>query len=228
MISNLTLILFLIGCVGFIISLIFLIINIIRKNGNKKLGLKLVSGFAGLAVISVLIQGFTNNTYSNSENSMQTNNNVIQNDESKKEENTISHEEKKDNENRVDEIKKRENIIGTSDKNFINLSDSKPSSVRNDKTGNWKISTVATTDDILEYINSYYKVNFSNNKEIHGIVNFTLNTTTKISQLFDNVVAVTIHEYVDKEEHDANKLFSGMVLGEYWIYLDNGDIEKIK
>ena len=41
------------------------------------------------------------------------------------------------------------------------------------------------------------------------------------------IISVTIHEYVDKEEHDANKLFSGMVLGDYWIYLDNGDIEKI-
>ena len=48
-----------------------------------------------------------------------------------------------------------------------------------------------------------------------------------MSVLFDNILSVTIHEYVNKEELDAKKLFSGMVLGEYWIYLDNGDIEKI-
>lgn len=44
----------------------------------------------------------------------------------------------------------------------------------------------------------------------------------------DNILSVTVHEYVDKEEHDANKLFGGMVLADYFVYLDNGDIEEIK
>ena len=121
----------------------------------------------------------------------------------------------------------RENIIGTSNKDFKKISTSKPTKVRNDTTGNWKLSKIATTDDILEYAKSYYDNNFTSDDEIHAIVNFTLNTTTCVSTLFDNIISVTIHEYVDKEEHDANKLFSGMVLGDYWIYLDNGDIEKI-
>ena len=121
----------------------------------------------------------------------------------------------------------RENIIGTSNKDFKKISTSKPTKVRNDTTGNWKLSKIATTDDILEYAKSYYDNNFASDDEIHAIVNFTLNTTTCVSTLFDNIISVTIHEYVDKEEHDANKLFSGMVLGDYWIYLDNGDIEKI-
>lgn len=121
----------------------------------------------------------------------------------------------------------RENIIGTSNKDFKKISTSKPTKVRNDTTGNWKLSKIATTDDILEYAKSYYDNNFTSDDEIHAIVNFTLNTATCVSTLFDNIISVTIHEYVDKEEHDANKLFSGMVLGDYWIYLDNGDIEKI-
>ena len=121
----------------------------------------------------------------------------------------------------------RENIIGTSNKDFKKISTSKPTKVRNDTTGNWKLSKITTTDDILEYAKSYYDNNFTSDDEIHAIVNFTLNTTTCVSTLFDNIISVTIHEYVDKEEHDANKLFSGMVLGDYWIYLDNGDIEKI-
>ncbi len=121
----------------------------------------------------------------------------------------------------------KENIIGTSNKDFKKISTSKPTKVRNDTTGNWKLSKIATTDDILEYAKSYYDNNFTSDDEIHAIVNFTLNTTTCVSTLFDNIISVTIHEYVDKEEHDANKLFSGMVLGDYWIYLDNGDIEKI-
>ena len=111
----------------------------------------------------------------------------------------------------------RENIIGTSNKDFKKISTSKPTKVRNDTTGNWKLSKIATTDDILEYAKSYYDNNFTSDDEIHAIVNFTLNTTTCVSTLFDNIISVTIHEYVDKEEHDANKLFSGMVLGDYWI-----------
>lgn len=100
--------------------------------------------------------------------------------------------------------------------------------MRNDKTGNWRLSRVATTENIVEYTKSYYENNFSDDKEIHAIVNFTLNTTTKVSKVLDNILSVTVHEYVDKEEHDANELFSGMVLADYFVYLDNGDIEEIK
>lgn len=138
-------------------------------------------------------------------------------------------EEKSKNEEQQNTEKiERKNIIGTSNKDFKNISDSSPREVLNDKTGKWKLSRISTTENVLEYAKSYYKSNFHNDKEIHAIVNFTLNNTVKISKLFDNVIAVTIHEYIDKEELDANKLFSGNVLGEYWIYLDNGDIEEIK
>ena len=78
------------------------------------------------------------------------------------------------------------------------ISTSKPTKVRNDTTGNWKLSKIATTDDILEYAKSYYDNNFTSDDEIHAIVNFTLNTTTCVSTLFDNIISVTIHEYVDK------------------------------
>lgn len=138
-------------------------------------------------------------------------------------------EEKSKNEEKQNtEQIERKNIIGTSNKDFRNISDSSPREVLNDKTGKWKLSRISSTENILEYAKSYYKSNFNNDKEIHSIVNFTLNKTVKISKLFDNVISVTIHEYIDKEELDANKLFSGNVLGEYWIYLDNGDIEEIK
>ena len=121
----------------------------------------------------------------------------------------------------------RENIVGTSCKDFREISTSKPGKVTNDVTGNWRLSKINTSDDIIEYVKSYYENNFNDDSEIHAIINFTLNTTTNVSVLFDNILSVTIHEYVNKEELDAKKLFSGMVLGEYWIYLDNGDIEKI-
>ena len=53
----------------------------------------------------------------------------------------------------------RENIIGTSNKDFKKISTSKPTKVRNDTTGNWKLSKITTTDDILEYAKSYYDNN---------------------------------------------------------------------
>lgn len=123
---------------------------------------------------------------------------------------------------------KRENLIGKSNKTFANIEKSKPTTVINDKTGNLRLMRVATNENFLEYASNYSKKNFTNNKEIHAIVNFTLNTTTRVSKLYDNALSVSVHEYIKKEEHDANKLFGGMVLGEYIVYLDNGDIEEIK
>ena len=78
-----------------------------------------------------------------------------------------------------------------------------------------------------EYALSYYQKYFTDDKEIHGIVNFNSNTTTKISVLGD-MLDVTVYEYVDGEEHDADKLFSGMLLKQYFVYLDNGDIEEVQ
>ena len=120
----------------------------------------------------------------------------------------------------------RENVIGTSDKNFKDITTAKPMKVNKDVAGNFRVTTVATTENILEYAKSYYENNFTNDGEIHMIVNFTLNTTTTISRVFD-MISVTIKERIDKEEHDAKVLGSGQVLGEYFIYLDNGDIEKV-
>lgn len=121
----------------------------------------------------------------------------------------------------------RENIVGTSNENFKDLSNQKPRKVRNDATGNWRITTLSESCNIEAYALSYYKENFEEDKEIHAIVNFSTNTTTRIADM-GNFIDVTILEYVKKEEHDAKKLFGGMQLGEYWIYKDNGDIKKIK
>lgn len=95
--------------------------------------------------------------------------------------------------------------------------------VRNDVTGNWRIATIAESIEIQNYALDYYNKYFEGDEEIHAIVNFTYNTTTKIS-VMGNLLDVTIYEYVDKEEHDAKLLFSGMVLDEYFIDIDNGEI----
>lgn len=97
------------------------------------------------------------------------------------------------------------------------------SDVRNDVTGKWRKCLIAENIEPKDYALNYYKENFKSDDEIHAIVNFNYKTTTKLS-VMDNLLAVTIYEYVDKEEHDAKLLFSGMVLDEYFIDIDSGEI----
>lgn len=89
----------------------------------------------------------------------------------------------------------------------INYSDS----VRNDVTGNWRISTTSDSFAPADYAMEYYETMFSSDDELHAIWNATLRTTTRISASNGLLFADT-HEYVDGEEHDAKLLFSGMLL----------------
>lgn len=122
-------------------------------------------------------------------------------------------------------IEEREGSIGKSDKDFLELTTTKPSEVRGDNTGNWRKVTISESVDIEEYIVSYNNL-YMEEDQVHAIVNFNYNTTTMLND-FGNMVSVRIHEYVDKEEHDASKLGSGMLLKEYEIHKDNGDIIEI-
>lgn len=101
-------------------------------------------------------------------------------------------------------------------------------SVRNDSTGKWKISKIAESADPTDYALDYYKTLFSSDDEIHAIINFSKNTTSKISVLSPELLDVTIQEYVDGEEHDANLLFSGNLLKEYHINTSTGEVEEIQ
>ena len=149
-------------------------------------------------------------------------------DEDKKKEEKSNDKLNKENDIKNNEKESRENLVGISNKPFSNIEESNPKPVRNDKTGKWKIIKVATDKNILEYTKSYYNSNFNSDNEIHAIVNFTTNTTTKISKVSSNILSVTIHQYIDNEEHNADILFGGKVINEYNIYLDNGDIQKIR
>lgn len=101
------------------------------------------------------------------------------------------------------------------------------SDVRNDVTGKWRKCLIAENVEPKDYALDYYKENFKSDDEIHAIVNFNYKTTTKLS-VMDNLLAVTIYEYVDKEEHDAKLLFRGMMLDEYFIDIDSGKIINIQ
>lgn len=99
--------------------------------------------------------------------------------------------------------------------------------VRNDTTGNWRISLIAENIDMSEYALDYYKQYFTDDSEIHFIVNFNYNTTTKI-MVMGGDLDVTVQEYVAKEEHDAKLLGSGAVLAEYFVNIETGEIEKVR
>ncbi len=124
---------------------------------------------------------------------------------------------------------KRENLVGTSNKNIDDLNNAIifSDTVRNDVTGKWRLCRLADNIQMEEYALSYYKKYFKNDDEVHVIINFTLKTTTVIKY---NGLAldIRIYDYIDKEEHDAKLMATGTFLSEYWVYIDNGDIEKIQ
>lgn len=100
--------------------------------------------------------------------------------------------------------------------------------VRNDTTGNWRLSEYASTDTQETFAVEYYNAFFESDDEIHAVINMTNKTTAKISKLMDDTLDVTIYEYVDGEEHDAGKLFGGTLLGEYLVTISTGEIEEIQ
>lgn len=141
------------------------------------------------------------------------------------EELTSEEEETSEDDSSWDDVKNKDNIVGKSDKDFTELTDSKPSDVRNDNTGNWRKLTISDSADILDYALSYQKLHMKE-EEVHHVINFALNTTTTLIELND-LLYIDIKERVDKEEHDASTLGSGMLLKSYRIFPD-GDIEEIK
>lgn len=80
---------------------------------------------------------------------------------------------------------------------------------------------------LSEYALDYYKQYFTDDSEIHFIVNFNYNTTTKI-MVMGGDLDVTVQEYVAKEEHDAKMLGSGTVLAEYFVNIETGELEKVR
>lgn len=123
-----------------------------------------------------------------------------------------------------DDLKDKDKIIGKSNKDFKELTKSKPSKVRDDKTGDWRVSTISKSVDITEYALSYKDL-YMEEGQTHFIVNFSLNTTTWLSY-YAGILQVETRERVDKEEHHADTLGRGMTLKNYKIYPD-GDVQEL-
>ena len=99
--------------------------------------------------------------------------------------------------------------------------------VRDDVTGNWRLSECATSETVSEYALDYYNAFFESDKEIHGIINFTLKTTTRLT-VFDGVISCDTLEYVDGEEHSAKTLFSGDLLMQERIDIETGEVTVLE
>ena len=100
-------------------------------------------------------------------------------------------------------------------------------SVRNDVTGNWRCLVVVTPETMESHAADYYKAYFTDDSEIHIIENLQLQTCSKIVVVYPGTLDVTVYEYVDKEEHDAKLMCSGMVLGQYSVNIETGEVEEI-
>lgn len=92
-----------------------------------------------------------------------------------------------------------------------------------DVTGKWRKALVLTSSPIQDYAVAYYNAYFQSDDEIHVVYNFSLNTVNCL-KVFGDELFISITDYVDGEEHDANVACSGTFLGEYHINIDTGEI----
>ncbi len=184
-----------------------------------------VSGVLIIACVLVVIDKNIANDKIKNESAI-SNNIEMNNSTINEETNNLNESLSKDNQNMLIQ---REEAIGKSNKDIKNVSNATnvQTSIPNDLTGKWRMVKINDDINIEEYALSYYKENFKNDEEIHAIINTNLNTTTCISNS-GNFVDVRILEHILNEEINAKKLFSGKKLAEYYIYKDNGDIEKIQ
>src|SRR5690625_2619867 len=78
--------------------------------------------------------------------------------------------------------------------------------------------------DVEEDTIGFYE-EYMENGDVYYIVSFATDTTTVIRDTGTHLY-ISVHEYEDKEEHDAKTIGSGMLLAEYNVSYD-GEIDKI-
>lgn len=104
----------------------------------------------------------------------------------------------------------------------------KPSKFPGDKTGRWYQTTFAKYGvEFQYYALNYYQEYFQADDEVHVVYNFSNKTVNSITCL-SGLLFVSIHDYIDKEEHDASVACGGTLLAEYYIDPDTGIIEKLQ
>ena len=98
--------------------------------------------------------------------------------------------------------------------------------VHGDKTGNWHCFTYHSASEPVDIASAYASAYGVQPGEVHALVNLgtkvSANLTTDGSVLY-----VDEYEYVQGEENDAEKMFTGQALSKYIVHLDSGEIEKL-
>lgn len=123
----------------------------------------------------------------------------------------------------ISEHRTDKKIIGVSNKDISDLNLKFYENVENDVSGRWRLAEISEDVDIQNYIYSYYKEYFKDDSEFHVIVNHSRKITTNINPVREALYVVE-HNYVE----DAKRLCAKPVIKEYYIYTDNGDIEKLE
>lgn len=98
--------------------------------------------------------------------------------------------------------------------------------VRNDVTGRWRELVFYSSENIVDHAVEYYNAYFSSDDEVHIAVNLGLKTTS-VMNVSGGVMYVDVHEYIDKEEHDAKVLGGGDLLKSYTVNLETGETEDV-
>ena len=98
--------------------------------------------------------------------------------------------------------------------------------VRNDATGRWRLFRYSSSETIADHAVQYYNAYFEFDDEVHTAINFSLSTTSVITYS-SGYLLVDVHEYVEKEEHDAKMLGGGMLLKQYMVNIETGEIEDL-
>jgi hypothetical protein len=125
-------------------------------------------------------------------------------------------------------VEHREEAIGISDKKLSDIDGTfSRNKVNNDVTGKWRVSTIAANVSMEDYAYNYYERFMLSEGQVEAVINFNYNTSTSLS-FYGNFIDVCVYDYVDGEEHDANLMFTGILLKEYYVYTDNGDIVEIQ
>ena len=96
-------------------------------------------------------------------------------------------------------------------------------SFMNDNTGNWRRAMISTTETIDKFAFDYYKEYFKSDDEVHIIYNTYLDTVNSL-RMASGMLFVSITEYVDGEENDAQKACSGMYYGQYQFDASTGEL----
>ena len=208
------LILSILGCT-FVIAIILAIIDLTKKDGKNKILSKVALGISGFWLLIGIIGSIGNKNNKNTDTAVTT---EVSSEELTEEITEVSSESSEevssdDKTALQDKIKDEKSLVWFGD-------------VRNDNTGKWRYSMYSANDSQETFAADYYKAFFENDDEIHAVINTTNKTTAKVS-VVGSQLDVTIHEYVEDEEHDANALFGGSVLKQYLVNISDGSIEEI-